>query len=490
MQGGSAQFRAKRISHAKILQNLFTSPLKYGIIRNLLVDEKGAKTVKAYTVGLYTLGCKVSQYETEAMAEDFARRGFVCRDFSEVCDVYVINTCTVTAESDRKCRQIIRRAYKRNPAARIMVCGCYAQTTPEDIMQLPGVAYVCGTGGKMQIAARATELLAAPPAPPLCAVTRVEEEPFEPMSITRAPRTRAYLKIEDGCSCRCTYCAIPGARGNVRSKPVADVLAEVAALAAGGVREIVLTGIETAAYGEDTGDIRLIDLLEALDARADTPRLRLGSLSPELIRPDFVRRFAALACVTPHLHLSMQSGSDAVLRGMRRRYNAEMALSSLAALRAALPRVQFTTDMMVGFPGETDEMFAETLDFCRRARFLDMHVFAYSRRPGTPAADYPDQVPENVKHERSARLIALKNEIRDSILTELCNAGEPLPVLFETRDGDHYTGHSDTYVEVRVPVGGTDPRGDVYLVRPLSAREGILYGEIIKNINTRSGEKQ
>ncbi len=444
----------------------------------------------AYTVGLYTLGCKVSQYETEAIAEDFERRGFLCRDFSEVCDVYVINTCTVTAESDRKCRQIIRRAHKQNPAARIMVCGCYAQTTPDDIMKLPGVAYVCGTGGKMQIAARAADLLSAPPASPLCAVTRVEDEPFEPMSITRAPRTRAYLKIEDGCSCRCTYCAIPGARGNVRSKPVSDVLAEVSTLAARGVREIVLTGIETAAYGEDMGDIRLIDLLETLDTRADTPRLRLGSLSPELMRPDFVRRFSALTRVTPHLHLSMQSGSDAILRGMRRRYNTEMAISSLAALRAAMPRVQFTTDMMVGFPGETDGMFEETLDFCRRARFLDMHVFAYSRRPGTPAADFPGQVPESVKHERSARLILLKNEIRDSILAELCAAGEPLPVLFETRDGDHDTGHSDTYVEVRVPVGEIDPRGELYSVRPLRTQDGILYGEVIKNINTRSGEKQ
>jgi threonylcarbamoyladenosine tRNA methylthiotransferase MtaB len=198
------------------------------------------------------------------------------------------------------------------------------------------------------------------------------------------------------------------------------------------------------------------------------------------MREDFIRRFAALRTATPHLHLSMQSGSDSVLRGMRRRYNTDMALSSLAALRAALPRVQFTTDMMVGFPGETDEMFEETIEFCRKARFLDMHVFAYSRRPGTLAADYPDQVPEDVKHQRSARLIALKNEIRGEILASLCESGEPLSVLFETLSGDTLTGHSDSFVEVEAPAYGRDLRGETALVRPLGVRDGILLGEIVK----------
>ena len=434
----------------------------------------------AYSVGLYTLGCKVSQYETEAIAEGLERLGFQIADFNGVCDLYVVNTCTVTAESDRKCRQIIRRAHKQNPAAPIMVCGCYAQTTPADILKLPGVAYVCGTGGKMQIPLRAQEMLAALPPQPVCAVTRVEDEPFEEMSITRAPRTRAYLKIEDGCSCRCTYCAIPNARGNVRSKSPSDVLSEVKVLVDGGVREVVLTGIETASYGEDLGNIRLIDLLERLDCEEWAPRLRLGSLSPELMKENFITRFAALRHATPHLHLSMQSGSNGVLRGMRRRYNAEMALSSLTALRAALPRVQFTTDMMVGFPGETEEMFEETMEFCRKARFLDMHVFAYSRRPGTPAADYPDQVPEEVKHRRSARLIALKNEIRADILASLCAAGEPLSVLFETLSGDTLTGHSDSFVEVEAPAEGCDLRGELALVRPVGVRDGVLLGEIVK----------
>lgn len=434
---------------------------------------------KVYTVGLYTLGCKVSQYETEAIAEDFERRGFLRRPFDEVCDVYVINTCTVTAESDRKSRQIIRRAYHKNPAARIMVCGCYAQTTPGDIQRLPGVSYIVGTGGKMSIAAQAERLLAEALDGPVCAVTPVEDEPFEPMAITSAPRTRAYVKIEDGCECRCTYCAIPGARGLVRSKAPEDVLREVAVLAAGGSREIVLTGIETASYGVDLGTVRLIDLLEMLDRQPGMPRLRLGSLTPELIRPDFVRRFAALHTVTPHLHLSMQSGSDAVLRGMRRRYNTKMALAALKALRVAMPDIQFTTDMMVGFPGESDAHFEETLAFCREAAFLDMHVFAYSRRPGTPAADFACQVPEEVKRERSARLIALKNEIRQKILSHVTEEGRPLSVLFETEEGGIYTGHTDTYMAVCAPCEA-DVRGEICAVAPQEVRDGILYGEIIK----------
>ena len=439
----------------------------------------GIATEKSYTVGLYTLGCKVAQYETEAIAEDFSRRGFLLRDFSEPCDVYVINTCTVTAESDRKCRQMIRRATGQTPSAVVMVCGCYAQTSPKDILDIPGVAYVCGTGGKMKLAEAALSLLASREEAPVCAVTNVWQEPFEPMTVAHAPRTRAYVKIEDGCSCRCSYCAIPLARGKVRSKAPEDVLREVAALAAVGSREVVLTGIETAAYGEDLGTLRLIDLLEMLDGQAGTPRLRLGSLSPELIRPDFIARFARLEKAVPHLHLSMQSGSDNVLRGMRRRYNTDMALSALSALRAAVPDIQFTTDLMVGFPGESDADFEETLAFCRRARFLDVHVFAYSRRPGTVAADMDHQVPEPIKRQRSARLIEEKNKIRDDILCEILERKKPLSVLFETAEKDGYHGHTDTFLEVCVP-SDTDIRSCLGEVMPERVAGGILYGKLTK----------
>ena len=429
------------------------------------------------TVGFYTLGCKVSQYETEAVAEAFEKEGFVRTPFSDPCDVYVINTCTVTQESDRKSRQVIRRALKQNPAALVMVMGCYAQTSPDEIAAIRGVAYVSGSDGKMRLPARAKELLASGKSAPLVEVGDIEGAPFEPMCIAHAPRTRAYVKIEDGCECRCTYCAIPGARGSVRSKPMEDVLREVEALAAGGSREIVLTGIETASWGKDLGDLSLIDLLEELDRRADTPRIRLGSLSPELIRPDFIARFARLERMTPHLHLSMQSGSDDILRAMRRRYNTTMALNALAGLRAACPDIAFTTDMMVGFPGESERHFEETLDFCRKARFLDIHVFAYSRRKGTPAADFADQVPEEEKHARSARLIALKNEIRSEILGDTVRDGKLLPVLFETLENGSLHGHSDRYMEVCLPYGGEDLRGEIALVRPVRAEGGIIYAE-------------
>ncbi len=437
-----------------------------------------AKTEQQYTVGLYTLGCKVAQYETEAMLEEFERLGFLSRPFDTVCDVYVINTCTVTAESDRKCRQVIRRAYHKNPAARILVCGCYAQTAPQELEKLPGVSYISGTGGKMRLPAVAKDLLAAPPAAPIMSVTRVEDEPFEHMCVMRAPRTRAYVKIEDGCECHCTYCAIPGARGLVRSKAPAAVVQEVMALAQGGCREVVLTGIETASYGVDLDGTRLIDLLEQLDRTPGVPRLRLGSLTPELIRPDFVHRLAALRHITPHLHLSMQSGSDDVLRGMRRRYHTAMVRKAMKDLRAAMPDIQITTDMMVGFPGEGDAHFAETMAFCREADFLDMHIFAYSRRPGTPAATMPGQVPPAVKHDRSLALQSLRREMRMAILARVVKAGKPLSVLFETGQDGLYQGHSDTYIEVEAKAS-FDPRGAIYDVHPCGLKDEKIYGEII-----------
>lgn len=435
-------------------------------------------TEQMRTVSLYTLGCKVSQYETEAIAEGFEVLGFSRVPFGSPATVTVINTCTVTAESDRKCRQMIRRAIKDSPGGLILVCGCYAQTTPKDIAAIEGVSYISGTNGKTRLPQIALDLLAARPAAPITEVSTLAGAPFEPMCITHAPRTRAYVKIEDGCECRCTYCAIPGARGEVRSKLMADVIAEVMALAKTS-REVVLTGIETASWGRDLGDLRLIDLLEEIDRQEGAPRIRLGSLSPELITPDFARRYARLSCVSPHLHLSMQSGSDAVLRGMRRRYNTKMALAALEELRREMPRIQFTTDLMVGFPGEGEREFEETLDFCRTARFLDAHVFAYSRRPGTLAADFDGQVEESVKHTRSARLIALKNEIRDEILDGVVRAAEPISVLFETEEGGVLTGHADTFFEVKMQAPLQDLCGEITLVRPVRAEGGILYAEML-----------
>ena len=434
------------------------------------------------TVALYTLGCKVAQYETEAIAEGFEALGFRVVPFESIADVYVINTCTVTAESDRKSRQVIRRAVKRNSSAIVMVTGCYSQTSSDEVLRIAGVSYVGGTERKMRLPAEAEVLLAKRRAgvdfPPVCDSTPLDGVSFERMSVKHAPRTRAYVKIEDGCECRCAYCAIPGARGDVRSKSGEDVLAEVKALAEGGTREIVLTGIEIASYGADLDGFRLIDLLEMLDAANTGVRFRLGSITPEIMREEFVLRLSRLASIVPHFHISMQSGSDAVLRGMRRRYTSEMALSALECLRRHIPGVRFTTDMMTGFPGEGEREFAETMAFTEKANFLDMHIFAYSRRKNTPAATYPDQVEESVKKERSAKLIALASKLRERNLEELIRKGQPLSVLFETREGVYMIGHSAEYAEVYA-VTDEALHGEIRRVMPLRTENGILYGTLI-----------
>ena len=435
------------------------------------------------TLGLYTLGCKVAQYETQAIAERAEARGFTLLPFTAVCDAYVVNTCTVTAESDRKSRQIIRRAVKKNPDAVVAVVGCYSQTSPQQIAAIDGVDIVLGTQDKLSVPDRILARLSQKEraACEVC-VPPLSDVPFEPMCITRAPRTRAYVKIEDGCECRCTYCEIPKARGEVRSKPADEVVAEVMALATCGTQEIVLTGIETASYGVDLiPRVRLIDLLERLDAEQNCPRIRLGSLSPEIMTEDFARRIGALTHVVPHFHLSMQSGSDAVLRRMKRRYNRDMALSAMHRARRAMPRVQFTTDLIVGFPGEGDADFADTLSLVREGQFLDVHVFAYSPRPGTEAAAYPDQVSERVKHERSAALIAEAQRVRDGILDRLVACGEVLSVIPEVKTGNVYSAHADTFVEVRVQVTADTPdlHGRVVSVRPTGHKDGVLYAELV-----------
>ena len=438
------------------------------------------KEKAARTVGIMPLGCKVSQYECEAIGEAFEKAGFRLLPFSEVCDVYVINTCTVTAESDAKSRKAIRRAIKKNPSALVMVSGCYSQTSPEEVAKIDGVGAVIGNHDKLALVRIATEILEEKLIKPYISTTNIDEGPFEPMCITRAPRTRAYVKIEDGCECRCSYCAIPGARGRVRSKPAEDVIREVEALAAAGTAEVVLTGIETASYGADFGTgYGLIDLLEELDQRKSCRRIRLGSLSPERMKEDFVKRLARLSIVVPHFHLSMQSGSDSVLRGMRRRYNTDMALAALARLREGMPAVQFTTDMMVGFPGEGEAEFSETLEFIRKARFLDMHVFAYSRRKNTPAASFPDQVSEEEKHRRSSVLMEEKNRIRDEILDALVRKGEPLSVVVETVKDGTASAHAENFAELRFPADGVT-HGEVTEVYPISHENGIIFGKIKK----------
>ena len=429
-------------------------------------------------VGFYTLGCKVSQYETEAIAESFEKRGYALSDFTDVCDIYVINTCTVTAEADRKSRQMIRRAKRSNPNSIVLVCGCYSQRSADEVSSIDGVDAVIGSAGKMDLVDIAEKLLTEKRQ--IVSVTDIEKEPFEKMRITRGPRTRVYVKIEDGCECKCTYCAIPSARGSVRSKNIDDVIEEVEALSESGVPEVVLTGIETGSYGQDFDNgFRLADLLVLLDERKSAKQIRLGSLAPELVGKDFVDKVKGLGILAPHFHLSIQSGSDSVLRRMKRRYSRKMALENIEHIRGNIKNAAFTTDIMVGFPGETEEDFLDTVSFVREARFLDAHVFAYSKRKNTPAESFPDQVPEDIKRKRSEDLIRVVKEVRNDVLSDIVLSGKALAVIFEEkRDGRLWYGHASTFAEV-VAESEDDLHGVEKSVIPLRLENGLIYGKIL-----------
>ena len=402
------------------------------------------------SVAVYTLGCKVNQYESEAILEAFEKNGFRTGKPEDICDVYIINTCTVTAESDRKARQFIRRAIKRNPQAYILVTGCLTQTAPESIAAIEGVDFICGNVAKMQVVNAALQLLEQGHKNPVAIreIPPLENAPFEPMRITRFDRTRAYVKIEDGCESRCTYCIIPNARGNIRSKPIPEVLEEVRGLIRGGCREVVLTGIETASYGKDLENTSLSKLLIAIDQLDGIGRVRLGSLDPSLLKPAFVQAIAPLRSLCPQFHISMQSGSSTVLARMKRKYNADQALAGMQRLREVMPQVQFTTDMIVGFPGETEEEFHQTKDFITHAGFLMVHVFPYSKRNGTPAAQMKDQVPENIKHSRATELIEHAAHIRHQILQQMVERNLTHTVLFETYADGVAHGHTPEFIEV------------------------------------------
>lgn len=430
-----------------------------------------------YRVGFCSLGCKVSQYETEALAERFAAAGFTVSDFDGLCDVYVVNTCTVTLESDRKSRQMIRRAVRQNPDAVVLVTGCSSQLHPDEVAAIPGVSYVTGNERKMHLPDVALDLLARPKTGARVEVGDLSDVPYEPATLSRAPRTRAFVKIEDGCNCRCAYCAIPLARGPVRSKSPADVICEVTRLVGNGTREIVLTGIETAAYGIDLDGYRLVDLIRDVAEKTAVERIRLSSLSPEMMTPATVSRLAAIQKLAPHFHLSLQSGSDPVLAAMRRPYRIKTVREALSALREAIPGVTFTTDVIVGFPGESEENFSETVAFCREARFLRLHVFPYSPRPGTPAATFPGQIPGEEKKRRVRELVKAGKEVARALYSDLITRKTPLSVLFETRDGDHWTGHSETYIEVRVK-SDRDLAGEIFTVIPTALSGDGLTGTL------------
>ena len=424
-------------------------------------------------VAIYTLGCKVNQYETQAMEQSLRARGHEVVDFAEAADAYVENTCSVTAVSDQKSRQMVHRAKKQHPEAVVAVCGCYPQTHADDVRKLD-VDLIAGTGDRTGFIGLLERAVAEKRH--LEAIDQsFERRVFEVLPAGGMEnRTRCLLKVEDGCVNFCTYCIIPYARGPVRSIPLDKAAEQAAGLAAEGYREIVLTGIEISSWGKDlkTGQT-LIDLVEAICAAVPGVRVRLGSLEPRTITEDFCRRAAALPDLCPQFHLSMQSGCDATLKRMNRKYDTARFAQSVALLNQYFDHPAVTTDMIVGFPEETEEEFAQSLDFIRACGFAQMHIFPYSVRPGTPAAKM-EQVPKSVKEERARRAAAAAEEMRSAYL-QGC-VGRVYPVLFEQPKGDKFFGHASNYMEVLVD--GADLHNTVKNVRVTSTDGDVLYGEI------------
>ena len=397
---------------------------------------------------IYTLGCKVNQYETQAMETILTGRGHTLTEFDAEADVYIINTCSVTAVSDKKCRNMIRRTKRAHPDALIAVCGCYAQAKPEEVAGLE-VDLVAGTGDRMAFLDQVEQAtLDRSTAAWVSVDNALKRHDFEVLPAGGlVGRTRAMLKVEDGCGNFCTYCIIPFTRGPVRSESIDAAVTQAKALAEAGYHEIVLTGIEISSWGQDLeGDVSLIDLLEALCHAVPALRVRLGSLEPRTITEDFCRRASALPNLCPHFHLSLQSGSNATLKRMNRKYTAERFLESCRLLRQYFDRPAITTDLICGFAGETEEEFAETLAMIEKADFSAMHIFPYSRRSGTVADRMPDQLPNAVKDARCHQAAAVATEMEQRYLERW--VGETLPVLFEEEADGLWRGHAPNYVAV------------------------------------------
>ena len=425
--------------------------------------------------GFYTLGCKVNQYETQAMAQLLTARGHEVVDFQEKCDVYVINTCSVTAVADRKNRTVIRRCRKENPNAVIAVCGCYPQHDADAVAQL-GVDVIGGSSDREEFV-KLLITAAADRQKRHLVDDALSRRQFQPLPAGGGDgRTRGMLKVQDGCDNFCTYCIIPYTRGHVRSADLHWCVEQAVALSQAGYREIVLTGIEIASWGRDLPERpTLITLLEAVCHAVPQVRIRLGSLEPRIVDEDFCRRAAELPNLCQHFHLSLQSGSDAVLKRMKRKYDTNRFYQSVEYLRRFFPNCGITTDMIVGFPGETEEEFEESLNFIQKCGFSDMHIFPYSRRPGTPADKMPNQLPNAVKEDRSRRAIQVAQTMKEAFLQSL--AGTTCQVLFEQTEGEFFTGHTPNYVKVYAR--GADLQNKIHSVLLENPHTDGIFGNIL-----------
>ena len=427
------------------------------------------------TVAFHTLGCKVNQYDTQAMRERFEEAGCRTVEFEEKADIYVVNTCTVTGTGDKKSMQTIRRCHRKNPEAAIVVTGCLAQRAADEL-KLSGVRLVLGTqrrGEVVQLLCQAMEQDCA-----LIAVETLRQAPFEHLMVhAHEGHTRATMKIQEGCDRWCTYCIIPSVRGPIRSRPLDEIRAEAQSLADKGFKEAVLTGIHLTSYGrEQHGAITLLDAIHEVHAVEGIERIRLGSLEPVIVTEAFVEGLKALPKVCHQFHLALQSGSDTVLARMRRRYTSGEFLTACQLLRDAFEDCALTTDVMTGFPGETEEEFAQTIDTCQKAGFARMHVFPYSEREGTKAAVMEGSVPRHIREERARRLIAVGKVLEEQAL--LGRVGKTEEVLIEELDDEGLgVGYTGGYMHVRVE--DAQP-GEVVRVRITGVNKDELKGNLIR----------
>ncbi|QTD41656.1 tRNA (N(6)-L-threonylcarbamoyladenosine(37)-C(2))-methylthiotransferase MtaB [Sporosarcina sp. Te-1] len=439
------------------------------------------------SVAFHTLGCKVNHYETEAIWQLFKEAGYERTDFEKNADVYVINTCTVTNTGDKKSRQVIRRAIRKNPDAVICVTGCYAQTSPAEIMAIPGVDIVVGTQDRTKLLGLIEEYRVE--RQPINAVRNImKNRVYEELDVPAfTDRTRASLKIQEGCNNFCTFCIIPWARGLMRSRDPQEVIRQAQQLVDAGYLEIVLTGIHTGGYGEDLKDYNLARLLRDLETQVKgLKRLRISSIEASQLTDEVIQVLKESSIIVRHLHIPIQSGSNTVLKRMRRKYTMEFFAERLDRLREALPHLAITSDVIVGFPGETEEEFMETYHFIREHRFSELHVFPYSKRTGTPAARMEDQIDEEVKNERVHRLIELNDQLAKEYASEF--EGEVLEVIPEEvykldPASGLYEGYTDNYLKVVFPA---DESMVGKIVKVKIAKAGYPYneGQFIRVIDT------
>ena len=429
------------------------------------------------TVSFYTLGCKVNQYETNAMEQQFIKNNYEIVENTQKADIYIINTCTVTNMAERKSRQMLRRVKEINPSAVLVVCGCYAQVAKNELEQIPEIDIILGINEKneiVQIVENYMEKMAEKD-------KRSQEAEIDDVSKQKEfldfgdvtyTKNRAVVKVQDGCNMFCSYCIIPYARGRIRSRKIESVVSEIEKIANEDIKEVVITGIHVASYGKDFDNentskkIRLIDLLEAINKIDGIDRIRLSSLEPTIVDEEFATRLSKLDKICDHFHLSLQSGCDETLKRMNRKYTTQIYRDAVATLRKYYPEASFTTDVIVGFPGETDEEFAKTYEFLKEIDFYRLHVFKYSPRRGTVAEKMPNQIDGNKKEERSNKLIELSNSTENK--HNQSYIGKTVKVLFEEFEDGFFKGHTTNYMMVKV--AGEEEQSDKFVNKILDVK--------------------